>query len=54
MSKFGKLVGALKHKKHPPKNPAAVAYKAGVAKFGKKTMAKKAVAGKKRAARKGK
>lgn len=49
---FAKMVRSLAHKKNAPKNPKAVAAKIGMAKLGKKKFEAKAVAGRKKAARK--
>jgi hypothetical protein len=48
-SKFKKLVSKLEKKGLSAKQAGGVAYKAGVAKFGKKKMASKAAAGRKKA-----
>ena len=46
---FKKLVNKIAHKKHPPTDAKAVAASIGRAKYGKKGMAKKAAAGRKKA-----
>lgn len=52
MTRFGKLVNSLAHRKHAPRNPKAVAAFIGRKKYGPKKFAKMSAAGRRKHRRK--